>query len=208
MLKLNELISHFGPKAVAQLCYEAPTDDLGLAAMNRGDSDGRVAALRKWMDIYKVLQGIDGERRDAIAGATLGWADRQELQSRLDNLDSLVHAHVELMAGCSQADGRGRKFISLVSKAMWLRCPADVSLYDHFAQDALWILSKLEPNLSAIPVNATQYGAFALIWRAFYDKYASSIGAIDTRGYPYRVASSIAFSGCLALPNTPFQARL
>jgi hypothetical protein len=50
MLKFDELISHFGPEAVAQLCSEAGVDDLGLAAMNRRDSDGRVAALRKWMD--------------------------------------------------------------------------------------------------------------------------------------------------------------
>jgi len=187
MVKFDELIRHFGPRAVSQLCYEAAADNLGLDAMSRLNSGSRVAAIRKWMDLYKVLQGVDGARRDAIAQAALDWADRQEAESRLDTLDKLVHSHAELMSACSQADGRSRDFTSLASKALWLRYPHEVPLYDSFAQEALWMLSKLEAGLPAIPTNATKYGAFALIWRALYDRYASSIAVIDSKGYPYRV---------------------
>jgi hypothetical protein len=187
MFKFDELITHLGPRAAAQSCYEAPIDNLALDAMNRRSSGSRVAAIRKWMDIYKVLQGVDGARRDAIAQAALEWVDCQEEESRMDTLDKIVHSHAELMAACSKADGRGRDFTSLASKALWLRYPDAVPMYDRFAQEALWMLSKLEPDLPTIPMNASKYGAFALIWRALYDKYAVAISEIDHRGYPYRV---------------------
>jgi hypothetical protein len=187
MLNFDILIRHFGPRAVFQLCDEAATDNLGLDAMNRRGSGSRVAAIRKWMDIYKVLQGIDAARRDALAKAVLNWADNQLDDSRLETLDALVRAHADLMAACSQADGRGRDFTSLASKALWLRYPDAVPLYDRFAQEALWMLSKLEPNLPPIPKDAPKYGAFTLIWRTLYDRYAPSIAAVDNKGYSHRV---------------------
>jgi hypothetical protein len=85
------------------------------------------------------------------------------------------------------ADGRKRNFVSLASKALWLRYPDVVPLYDRFAQDALWILSKLESDLPLVPEGTTRYGAFALIWQTLYDRYAVSVAAIDNKGYPYRV---------------------
>lgn len=90
-------------------------------------------------------------------------------------------------AVCSQAEGRGRDFTSLASKVLWLRYPDEVPLYDGFAQEALWMLSKLEPDLPPIPKSTTKYGEFTLIWRTFYDRYADSIAAIDNDGYPYRI---------------------
>jgi hypothetical protein len=187
MLDFDALIRHFGPRAVSQLCYEAATDNLGLDAMNQRGSGSRVVAIRRWMDIYKVLQGIDGARRDAIAKATLDWADHREGDSKLETVGGIVSAHAELMVACSKADGRGRDFTSLASKALWLRYPDAVPLYDRFAQEALWMLSKLEPGLPPTAKDASKYGAFALIWLTLYDRHASLIAAIDNRGYPYRV---------------------
>jgi hypothetical protein len=137
------------------------------------------------MDLYKVLQGITGAKRDAIANATLEWADRQREASRLDTLDSLVRAHAELMAACSGADGRGRDFTSLASKALWLRYFHVVPLYDRFAHDGLWMISKLERDLPPTPNGTSKYGAFAVRWKFLYDRNALSIDAIDNKGYPY-----------------------
>jgi hypothetical protein len=128
--------------------------------------------------------------RDALAKAVLDWVDSQPDDSRLDTLEGLVHAHAELMAACSKADGRSRDFTSLASKALWLRYPDAVPLYDRFAQEALWMLSKLEPGLppvSEAPDGAPKYAPFALMWRALYDRYAPSIATIDNKGYPYQV---------------------
>jgi len=38
VLDFAALISHFGPKALSQLCYEVAIDNLGLDAMNRHSS--------------------------------------------------------------------------------------------------------------------------------------------------------------------------
>jgi hypothetical protein len=172
MLDFEAVIQHLGPAAVSQLRYEATVDDLGLIAMSQPGADGRVAAIRKWMDLYKVFLGITGAKRDAIAKTTLDWADRQDEDSKLDTLDSLVHAHAELMAACSGADGRGRDFTSLTSKALWLRYPHAVPLYDRFAQEALWMISKLERGLPPTPNGASKYGAFVVRWKFLYDRYA------------------------------------
>jgi hypothetical protein len=91
------------------------------------------------------------------------------------------------MAACSGADGRGRDFTSLTSKALWLRYPNAVPLYDRFAQEALWMISKLERGLPPTPNGASKYGAFAVRWKFLCDRYAPAIEAIDNKGYPYRV---------------------
>jgi predicted small secreted protein len=187
MLDLDALIGNFGPRAVSLLCAEAAINNKAMEAIHRQDFDNRVQSVRSWLDLYKVLQGIDGFRRDALARAVLDWADHRSGDSRLATLDAIVHAHADLMAACSGADGRGRDFTSLASKVLWLRYPEEVPLYDRFAQEALWMLSKLEPGLPPVPKSALKYDAFVLIWKTLYDRYALSLGAIDNKGYPYRV---------------------
>jgi hypothetical protein len=187
MLDLDELIIHFGPEAIRRLASEASWDDKAIDAMNIKSAVNRPQILRDWLSSYKVFQGFKGSQRDALVKAVLNWVDQQPEDSKLETLDALVSAHAELMVACSQADGRGRDFTSLASKALWLRYPDAVPLYDRFAQEALWMLSKLEPDLPPTAKDASKYGAFALIWLTLYDRHASSIAAIDNRGYPYRV---------------------
>jgi hypothetical protein len=187
MLNFDDLIGNFGPEAVRRLASEANWDDGAIGAMNSKTAESRPQILRSWLSSYAVFQGFDGSRRDALAKAVLDWADHQPEDSRLETLDALIRAHADLMAACSQANGRGRDFTSLASKALWLRYPDAVPLYDRFAQDALWLLSKLESDLPSVPKGATRYGAFAFFWRTLYDRYAPSIAAIDNNGYRYQV---------------------
>lgn len=161
---------------------EAGRDEEAVGVVRNKGAENRVETLKSWLSFFTVYQGIDRSRRDVLARAALDWLDGQPGDSRLDTLKMLAHAHAGLMAACSTADGRGRDFTSLASKALWLRYPHDVPLYDCFAQEALWMLSKLESNLPAVPTDESRYSAFAHIWRALYDRHASSIDSIDPKG--------------------------
>jgi hypothetical protein len=192
MLIFEELIENFGPVAIRQLTAEASKDDKAIDALkwDTRTIEDRIDILRSWLLSYRVFQGLNDSQRGVVAKAVLTWTDRQPKESKLENVDAIVHAHLELMVACSKADGRDRDFTSLASKALWLRYPHEVPLYDRFAQEAIWMLSKLEPGLPLVPrapSGAQRYASFSLVWRTLYDKYADSIAAVDNQGYPYRV---------------------
>jgi hypothetical protein len=134
-----------------------------------------------------VFQGIDNATRTAITEAVLHWADLQAAGSRLANLDALVNSHAGLMADCAAANGQQRNFTSLASKALWLRYPHDVPMFDSFAQRALWITSKIEKDIAPPDVAESEYRKFAYWWRALFERYATTIASIDMQGYPYPV---------------------
>ena len=135
ILAFDALIRYFGPGAIRRLSDEADWDKKALDAVRKRSAERRVETLRSWLSSYAVFQGIDTSRRDALAKAVLSWTDNQPDDSQLDSLDALVRAHAHLMGACSQAYGRSRDFTSLASKALWLRYPDVVPLYDRFAQE-------------------------------------------------------------------------
>lgn len=187
MLNFDALIRHFGPAAVEMSLRESEQDSKAISAIRDQWMENRTKAIRKWLNFYNALQGLKGDKRDAVSETALKWADSQTSESKLETMVALVNAHADLEKACSQAYGKDREFTSLASKALWLRYPNQIPICDGFVEQALWTLSKLEPDLPSVPEGATRYGAFVLIWRTLYDRYAPSIAAIDNKGYPYRV---------------------
>lgn len=188
MIDFEAVIRHFGPQAVALQLEEADKiDNKALAALISPVEANRLTIVRRWLYDYQVFQGIDGPKRTAITEAVLLWADSQEGESNLANLDALVRSHAGLMAACSAADGRGRDFTSLASKALWLRYPDVVPMFDSFAQRALWVISKIEKDIAPPAGEKSEYRKFAYAWRALYERYASTIASIEMEGYPYAV---------------------
>lgn len=187
MLDFDRLIRRFGPEAVAISLQEAEKDERALTAVRDRNLEDRMEAIRAWLDFYKVLQGFDRANRDAVATAALNWVDSQPPDSTLEAAEDVVRAHMDLGSLCSAVCAKPRSCISLASKVLWLRYPDDVRVYDRLAQDALWVLSKLECGLLSPPRNSTKYAAFVFVWRSLYERYEQSIAAIDDRGYPYRV---------------------
>ena len=192
MINFEAVIRHFGPKAVALQLDEVMEDSAALQAMkNRSSPDrsaaDRVAAIRGWLRAYEVFQGIDGPKRTMITEAVLLWTDSQGEGDNLGTLDALVDAHKKLMDKCCIAYGRPRDFTSLASKALWLRYPETVPLFDSFVRRALWVISKIERDIAPPTAEKSEYRNFACAWKTLYERYASAITSIDNRGYPYRV---------------------
>src|SRR5579872_6476302 len=151
ILDLRALINHFGPAAVKLSFREWSIDEKGVSATLNRHSANRLPQIRRWLEYYNVLQGFESGHRNAISAAVLTWADNQPNESSLTTLDSLIAAHASLGCGCVEAYGKARDFASLASKALWLRYPNDVPLYDRFVQRALWMVSKIEQDMPPIP---------------------------------------------------------
>jgi hypothetical protein len=187
ILNLNAVISHLGPLAVKQSLQEFARDNIAITAVRDQNSPDRVRNVCEWLRFYNVLQGLTGERREAVTSAVVTWADQRGQGSDLDTVDSVIEAHASLSAACSRADVKNRNFVSLASKALWLRYPTVVPLYDSFVQRVLWMISKVDGDPPAAPHDSTSYAAFALHWNNLYDRNRDAIAAIDAQGYPYGV---------------------
>jgi hypothetical protein len=185
------LVSELGSRAVdlsmSESSHNATNDNLAIAAIMDRSADDRVIKLRKWLEYYKPFQGLTNDQRDSISQGIIAWIDSREKNSRLGDLHSLLSAHTSLVDTCVNSFGRKRNFTSLASKALWLRYPYDVPLYDRYAQQALCVVAKITPELPRVRESADSYEAFALVWRAFYDRHVSDIVAIPHKGYPYSV---------------------
>jgi len=186
MVDFEAVITHFGPQAVELQLSEAEADKPALAAIrkNAEPASGRVEQVRSWLLSYKVFQGIDSLKRTAITEAVLRWADCQDDQRNLRAHDALVQAHQELAGRCSIAYGSRREFTSLASKALWLRYPDTVPLFDSFARRALWVIGKIERDIAPPAHQKSEYGKFTYAWKILYERYASSMAGLDTKGYP------------------------
>jgi hypothetical protein len=188
MINFEAVIRHFGQEAQRLQAEEAEViDNTVLLILENRAAEGRIETVRNWLRSYQTFQGIDGANRSAIATAVLEWADSRDVQRNLTSVDALAMAHAELMAVCTRANGANRNFTSLASKALWLRYPESVPIFDSFTQRALWVVSKLETNLTVLPDDWSEYHKFAHIWKALYERYASALNAIDMGTYPFRV---------------------
>ena len=191
ILDIGALIREIGPTAVELSIRESNrksvSDNLAIDAIMDPVADGRSSSLRKWLEYYRVFQGLNDRQRNSVSAAVLAWIDGRESNSHLQDLNSLFSAHASLASACVEGFQGKRNFTSLASKALWLRYPNEVPLYDHYAQQALWMLAKIEPDLPKASKSASSYESFAIIWRAFYDRYSSDIAAIPHQGYPYSV---------------------
>ena len=127
------------------------------------------------------------QRRLAIATAVLEWADSRNLQRDLTSVNAIADAHVEIMEVCTRARGEKRDFTSLASKALWLCYPDSVPIFDSFVQRALWVISKLEPDIALLPDNNPEYRKFVHLWKALNERYATTLNNMDIGSYPYRV---------------------
>jgi hypothetical protein len=59
-------------------------------------------------------------------------------------------------------------------------------MYDGFAQNSLWIISRLAGKCPRSP-NGHRYHLFADVWMQLYEEALPEIERIDLRGYPYQV---------------------
>ncbi len=129
--------------------------------------------------------GFDNAKGMAISETVIRWADERQT-ARLESLDESVEAHRMLADRCRQAFGAERDFTSLASKALWLRYPEDVPLYDSLAERTLSVVSKMVEEKPPAK-DKSDYYKFAYTWRLIDERYREAIEGMDMGEYKYRV---------------------
>jgi hypothetical protein len=137
--------------------------------------DGRVGAVKRWLDHYKVFQGFTGEERIRLANAVLRWADDKDLNLDLASTEEVLTAHTELEEACCKALGRDRGFTSLASKALWLCYPNSVPIFDDLTKRSLQMLTRLEPALVIADLGLSEYQIFVHYWKQLYERYGDTL---------------------------------
>jgi hypothetical protein len=189
VIDFEAVIRHFGPQAVSLLLSSKwkDADNKAAQALRTQSTPDRPKEIINWLRSYAVFQGITSPERHAIATAVLRWADSRGEGGRLTTVDDICQAHDSLKEDCVKAYGKKRDFTSLASKALWLRYPDDVPIFDSFAQRTLWMFSKLENGITPLAGKVSEYRQFVHIWRAFYEQYKAAIADIVPENYPYPV---------------------
>ena len=191
LIDLEAIIRHFGPQAVSLLLSSKweGADNKAVQAVRDKSSPDRIQEVTSWLRYYAVFQGITGPERHALSEAFLRWADAREQQARLTTVAAICQAHESLVAECIIAYGRNRDFTSLASKALWLRYPDDVPLFDSYARRALSVFSKLDCGITHPDSGFSDYHQFIHVWKALYynDRYRAAIAAIEMHNYAYPV---------------------
>jgi hypothetical protein len=189
VIDFEAIILHWGPQAVATLTSPdwGYPDREAIEAVRTPTDPIRIAVMRDWLQRYRVFLGIEGRKRTNIAAAVLQWADSPNRPTCLSTADAICAQHESLREACIAAYGKERNFTSLASKALWLRYPEDVPLFDSYVKRTLWVLSKLESGIVSPDNGASEYQRFVTVWKAFYDRYKTAWGKIEMKGYKYPV---------------------
>jgi hypothetical protein len=193
MIDLEPVIRGLWPKAVNVIVNEwhcVETDERGFRALANTQLPARRDELRKWLHSYSVLRRLTSAQCDEVTEAVLVWTDAN---SHLDlmTVEALAAAHAELEAACQicvpcNADGKRRDFTSLASKALWLRFPNRVPIYDSYARNALQTISKMQRGFTAISNNRPEYEQFVHIWKQFYERYRETVENLSIKPYTHR----------------------
>ena len=187
-MNLDELIKFNGPAAVAARLEEHLRIDKGAveAIANRKLAD-RHRLVCTWLGNYRVFLGFDSAARDRITKVILDWSDARPAKSELKTTEAIVEAHQELRQRTQQAFGATRNFTSLASKALWLRYPQVVPLFDINSRHTLTVLSKFDGVSLALEPGLSEYHQFVIAWKALFNRHQKVLESIPLKGYPYLV---------------------
>ena len=193
MIDFSEVVRRFGPDAVREYNnWDRENDEAALLAITSRDQHNRPNSVRRWLERYSAFLGFKSAERDAIADVIVTWIDNQDPTTTLDTAESIIEAHADLVEQCQRVKKRG--YTSLASKALWLRYPEQVPIYDSVALSAVRVLSKLLPGNSrppGAPNTPSDYASFVRAWMRLYDDSSTALAAIEGCKYRSRILDAI-----------------
>jgi len=187
MLDLDAVARTFLRPAIWLSKREHVVDAPVIKAVHDQNQPKREDVLKNWLRSYSVLQGLCDDQRDAVVRAILRFADKRECDLDLSlSYNGVMTNFRELYYDCKNVVQRD--VTSLTSKALWCCYPSAIPLYDQYAQQSIWMISRLAGiELKNEHKPGDRYGPYAEIWFAIYRALSPLIDASDLEGYPYRV---------------------
>jgi hypothetical protein len=127
---------------------EKEIDARAICAVHNKNGTNREADLLTWLQRYAALQGFTKDDRSTVVHRVLEFADNNGCHLDVMSRDAVLVEFDKLHASCRNGVRRTSKdqerdLTSLASKALWSCYPNAVPIYDSYAQNALYILSRL-----------------------------------------------------------------
>ena len=192
MLNLNEMVDHFLEEAV-RLCREnLQEDEPVIRALNDATTSAelRRKEVLKWLNSYKVLQGLKKEEEVGVASAILEFADACDPAVSPKSDVEIAKLFNDLQTRCSSRvhpnkNQKPRDVTSLTSKALWCCYPDAIPFLDNYAECALVVISRFMGLVWR--GNLPHYDRFVAVWLDVYRRVESTIEDRRLDGYPYKV---------------------
>lgn len=106
--------------------------------------------VKKWMQAYGLIRGINADDRDKAADCFLDFAaSHQKVRSPLTD-EAVAQAFLELLTALHTEVPRG--WLSATSKLLWCLYPRDIVIYDAFVQNTLTVMQCIDGDLSSFKV--------------------------------------------------------
>jgi hypothetical protein len=163
-----------------------------IDAINDRDRDptARRALIVNWLNYYKVLIFIPGDRSLAIADQIVEFADERRERLLHRDKDRIVFEFNELEKRISRVAPRtkaGKPFVlrSLTSKGLWCCFPEDVPIFDSHAANAFRVISRICRMIPA--PNQPEYACFVDLWLQVFKEVEPVISQEDLSDCPYKV---------------------
>ena len=187
---------------------EGPGDQEMIDLLRTPADDAQSAGkLKRWLAKYKVLRGINEDKRTAIAHELLRAAQRLRQQNApvsLGDINAISGAY-RVLHNAAHSALRDRKFESGASKALWLLYPDAVPMLDKNVEITLRTLSWTMPG-QPTQVRGTEdrYEIFLHHWFFYHVQSApylarcmNAINAQDRYSYEVRIFDKILwYIGC------------
>lgn len=180
-----------GPRSAFQ---EDDRKDLAMLAVlsDRAlPSEVRVASMAEWLRAYGVHR-IPGVTASGLASIVIAYADDRslgrdvgmtipELLNEFDQLRSKFKLYLHTVAPAAER----RAIESLTSKALWCCYPSSTPILDHYAENAVRMLCRLQGQ--KLTSNGQRYADFVDAWFNLYALVESSIPSDALSFFPYKV---------------------
>ena len=154
-------------------------------------SEVRVASMAEWLRAYGVHR-IPGVTASGLAAVVIAYADDSslgrnagltipELINEFDQLRSNFKLYLHTVAPAAE----GRAIESLTSKALWCCYPFSTPILDHYAENAVRMLCRLQGQ--KLTSRGHRYSDFVDAWLNLYALVESSIPSDASPLFPYKV---------------------
>jgi len=121
-------------------------DPVIVDMLRTGGQDAHL--VKKWMESYRLFQGINAQERRKIVRTFLTFA-KSHTRIRRVTEDDIRALYTELFRALYRT--KRQLWMSATSKLLWCLYPNDVVMYDSFVHRALLVLQRIDSTLTVLP---------------------------------------------------------
>lgn len=144
-----------------------------------------ICIVKSWLGKYRVRRGLKSQEK--VVGEVFNFTPPQMSVGEAEFASTCVNLLMEKLR-----EIQGRRLPSLCSKALWLKYPHRIPIYDSHVLRALDVLARI---FSVTVDNGDPVARYYKLWFHFYNVFKQVAGQSEERGkYPLREFDKLLWS--------------